>query len=165
MTDWRRDIQKLDADVRLAWDAHERTRSDWWKQRQEAVREAERRVEQEWIERRTGADDRLAAARLALAQARMAWAQSGERTPYPLGTRVRRWRHHWGTETYTETKEEGVLEVVTDTTRHPGNRVDKAQPGDLVVRLFKSDGELGIKYERILPSNESRLGKLWRPAK
>lgn len=163
MTDWRGNNEKLEAEVARAWNEHEKTRSDWWKQRMAAVREAEQRVEQEWIERRAAAGDRLAAARLALAQARVAWAQSGERTPYPLGTRVRKWRHHWGTETYTETKEVGLLEVVTDTTRHPGNRTDKAQPGDLVVRLYKAGGGLGLRYERVLPANESRLAKMWRP--
>lgn len=162
---YREEIQKLERAAVKAHNADEDARRGWWSERAAAAKEAERQVEAAWIERRNEAKAAANEARAALARARIAWAESGERTPYPLGTRVRRWRHHWGTETYSETTEEGVLEVVTDTTRHPGNRADLAQPGDLVVRLLRASGELGHKYNRVLPVLEPKLAKLWRPVK
>jgi len=132
-----------------------------------AAKAAEERIHAEFEERERAAYEAFTEARSAYHERRLAWALSGTRTPYPVGTRVRKWRNVWGTEHWIDQKDEGILEVVTEETRHPlgygPSDYRRAKIGDLVVRLLKGNGQPGIRYERIEPSSEASLAKRWRP--
>ena len=149
MPDNRSPLQRAYDD---AWDRRDDLESARARERRDALAEytiaLDARLKEKYDEQIRAAREEEARVHAALMEEREKEALARQ-YPYPLGTVMVEWesqRYSYRDDPKLRrlTGRRGVLEVITSTSEHPGNRsYSLAGPGDLVIRILKKNGKPG----------------------
>ena len=128
------------------WDLDRRRedyRSALWTQVTELEKRLETQVEREFAAETAQVASQLAHATELVEQERIANAQAGKgEGKYKPGQVLCKWHHERWTDSWSDTKERGIVEVFTRESMLPVNTSSYSRPsiGSLVLRLLKADG-------------------------